>query len=103
MKIPKQLKIGGLIFQVSESEEIANQSNVWGSTHFKKQKIFLDPSETQQKKEHTLLHEILHACLWTCGIGDRLRRFDKDLEEDLVASLDSQLYQVFKDNNLFRS
>lgn len=102
MKIPKQLKIGGLIFEIKESEEIANQSNVWGSTHFKKQKIFLDPSEKQQKKEHTLFHEILHACLWSSGIGDRLRRLDKDLEEDLCASLDSQLYQVLKDNNLLK-
>ncbi len=100
MKIPKQIKIGGLLFEIKESEEIANQSNVWGSTHFKKQKIFLDPSENQQKKEHTLLHEIIHVCLWSSGIGDRLRRLDKDLEEDLCSSLDSQFYQVLKDNKL---
>jgi hypothetical protein len=102
MKIPKQLKIGGLIFKIKESQEIANQSQVWGSTHFMQQKIFISPEETQQKKEHTLLHEILHACIWTSGIGDRIRRFDKDLEEDIVNSVSNSLYQVLKDNKIIK-
>jgi len=102
MKIPKKVKISGLVFTVEESEKISNQSNVWGSTHFKKQRIFIDPSETQQKKEHTFLHEILHCCIWSCGIGNRLSRIDKDLEEDIVSSLDSVLYQILTDNKLLK-
>jgi len=100
MKIPKQLKCGGLIFQVKESQEVANASNVWGQTQFRQQKIFLETSETQQKKEETFLHEILHICLWQSGIGSRLARIDKDLEEDIVGSIDSYLYQILKDNKL---
>lgn len=100
MKIPKQLKCGGLIFGVRESQDVANAANVWGQTQFKQQKIFLEEGETQQKKEETFLHEIVHICLGQSGIVPRLQRLDKDLEEDIVGSIDSHLYQILKDNHL---
>lgn len=102
MKIPKKLKCCGLIFQVKESQEVANSANVWGQTQFKQQKIFLEKSETQQKKEETFLHEIIHICLWQSGICQRLNRIDKDLEEDIVGSIDSHIYQILKDNKMLK-
>lgn len=100
MKIPKKLKCGGLIFEVKESQEIANSSGTFGQTHFRQQKIFLEKSEKQQKKEQTFIHEIIHICLWQSGILARLNRIDKDLEEDIVSSIDNNLYQILKDNKL---
>jgi hypothetical protein len=102
MKIPKKLKVGGLIYEVKESEEVTYEGAVWGSTHFSNQKIFLEPNEKQQKKEEAFLHEIIHICLFYCGLSKRLKRLDENLEEDLVIAISNQLYQILKDNNLLR-
>ncbi len=101
MKIPKKLKIGGLWFQVVESADVANQGNAFGSMHCRQQKIFIEPSETQQKKEDTLIHEILHAIWWSVGLCERFKDNPK-IEEEIVASLGNSLYQVLKDNRLLK-
>lgn len=101
MKIPKKLKIGGFIWSVEESEKVSNEGEVFGSTHFKKQRIFIDPSETQQKKEHTLIHEILHAIWWQTGLNNRYKD-KKEMEEEIIQAVAHGLYQVLKDNSLLK-
>lgn len=65
-----------------------------------KQQIFLDPSTTRQKKEQTLLHEILHAISWQSGLVKILN--DDKLEENIINSLSFGLYQVLTDNNFLK-
>jgi len=102
MIIPPTLKIGPFIWEIKESEEVANEGNVYGSTHHSKQKIFLEPSETQQKKEQVLIHETMHVIWHQAGLG---KRYDKDhprIEEEVVHALSMGLYQVLKDNDLLK-
>ena len=102
MKIPKKLKIGGLIWSVEENKDIANESDCFGSTHYRKQKIFLEPDENQQKKEQVLLHEIAHVIFNQCGYSERMKDVQGVKEEELIKMFSCGFYQVLKDNNLLK-
>lgn len=102
MKILKSVKVGGLVYEVVESADIANEGNVWGSTHMKKQKIFLDPDEKDQKKEQTFLHEIMHAVWEGAGLNARYSKDQPKLEEEIICALSHGLFQVLKDNDLLK-
>ena len=101
MKIPKKLKIGGFIWEIKNNEEVNLEANAFGSTHFRKQKIFIDPTETQQKKEQCLIHEVFHAIWWQTGLLERYKE-TKEKEEEIIQALSNGLYQVLKDNKLLR-
>lgn len=101
MKIPKKLRIGGFVWTVEESEKVAAEGNVYGSTHHTKQRFFLEPNENLQKKEQVLLHEVLHAIWHQTGLGKRYASdAEKKMEEEIVHALSMGLYQVIKDNKL---
>lgn len=98
MKFPAKLKIGGFTWQVEENGDVSNEGNIFGSTHTRTQKIFLEPGLTKQKLEQTLLHEVMHAVWWQSGLSKM--SFDLNVEETIVHALSMGLYQVFCDNNL---
>lgn len=100
MKIPKKLKVGGLIWEIAEDNNVAEEGQCFASTHPYTQKFFIDPKISQQKKEQSLIHEILHAVWWTNGI--RSRKELSDHEEFIVDSLSQGLYQVLKDAKLLK-
>jgi len=102
MKIPKKLKIGGFIYQVIESQEVVNEGDAFGSFHSRQQKLFIDPNETQQKKEQTLLHEIFHAIFWQTGLLERMKDIKEIKEEEIIQALAMGLYQTLKDNQFLR-
>lgn len=102
MEIPQTVKIGGFVWSVEENEKVAAEGNVYGSTHHTKQRIFLEPNETPQKKEQTLLHEILHAIWHQTGLGKRFIGDQSKIEEEIVHALSMSLYQVLKDNNMLK-
>ena len=64
MKIPNKLKCGGITYDVRLDNEVTKAAGVFGQTQFQKQIMYIDGSETQQMQEETLLHEILHICLF---------------------------------------
>lgn len=100
MKIPKRIKIGGFWWAIKFSKDIAVEGQVYGSTHFPSQTIFLDPRLTPQKIEQTFIHEILHAVAWQYGVARMLDAADetKRLEEHVVAGMAFGIHQVLKDN-----
>jgi len=98
MKIPKTIKCGGVNYEVIESADISDIGDCVGATQHESQKLFLKPNQALESKEKTLLHEILHIALYQSGITSRLERLDKDLEEDIVSSIEHTLYQILKDN-----
>jgi hypothetical protein len=98
MTLPKTLKINGFDWKVEESKSVAMEGNAFGSTHFREQVIYLDPSITDQKKKQCLLHEIMHAVSWQSGLDKRIN--DDKLEEEIVTSLSFGLYQVLSDNGM---
>lgn len=98
MELPKELKIGGFQWTVEEQKDIANESSVFGSTHTQSQKIFIEPGLNIQKRDQTLLHEVMHAIWWQSGLE---RIFDdRKMEEKVVHAMAMGLYQVLKDNKL---
>lgn len=100
MIIPEKLKIGGFIWTIEESEDVSREGNAYGSTHHSTQKIYIDPKATPQKKEHTVLHEIMHALWWQSGLGERYKGDKNHTEEEVIQALAHGMYQVLKDNNL---
>ena len=100
MKIPKQIKIGGFMFNVKESKQIAIEGNGYGSTHHTTQTIYIDPDSTPQKKEQTFLHEMMHG-IWN-QVGLNKREYTHKQEEEIIDALSHGLYQVLKDNKLLK-
>lgn len=101
MQLPNTLKIGGFDWTVEKNFNVAYEGSAFGSTHTNSQKIFIDPSTTDQKNAQTLLHEVIHAVVWQSGLGRRLERLnDAKIEEEIVQSISMGLYQVLKDNKL---
>lgn len=101
MKIPKELKIGGFVWIIEDNKDIAHEGQCFGSTHSYSQKIFLDPGQKEEKKQHTVIHEAMHAIWWQSGLGVRYKN-TKDLEEEVISAVSMGLYQVLKDNNLLK-
>lgn len=101
MIIPKKLKIGGLDWEITENVDVARQGQCFGTTHSFSQKIIMDTDSTEQKKVHTLIHEIMHAIWWQHGLSERFKDQPK-LEEELVTTLSFGLHQVLKDNDLLK-
>lgn len=98
MKIPKKLKVGGQIYDVSsvKSSDEKKQHNNWGKTNHGTQKIYLDRELPQTLLEEVFLHELLHAATNHCGLNMELG----DKEEDFVNRMSTTLYMILKDNRL---
>lgn len=102
MKIPKTIKIFGLVWEIVHDANVAHQGGCFGATHNITEKIFLDPKNSQQRNEETLIHELLHAIWFASGLNSR---YDKDkgvIEEEIIEALSTGLYQVLNDNNLLQ-
>lgn len=103
MKIPKKINIGGFDWKIEKSEDVATEGNIHGTTHYKKQRFFLDPETSIQKQEQTLIHEIMHAVWWQTGLWERFKKEEtKNYEEEIIHALSMGLYQVLKDNKFLR-
>ena len=100
MKIPKKLKIAGLIWNVKKDKNVTHEGDCYGTTHHTNQNIFISTETTQQKNEETLIHEILHAVWHAYGLGED--KVLKDYDERIVRSLGTGLYQVLNDNKMLK-
>lgn len=100
MKIPKILKIAGLIWNVKQDKSVTHEGECYGTTHHNYQNIFLDPMTTKQKREETLIHEILHAVWHSYGLSQD--KAFKEYDERIVQSLAIGMYQVLNDNHMLK-
>jgi len=46
-KLPTHIIVGNLVYQIEESADICTEGSVFGSTHHKTGKIFLDPDQSE--------------------------------------------------------
>lgn len=99
MKIPKKMRIGGLEWTIKFDKDVAAQGEIFGSTHFDTQLIFIDPRAPKDKQEQTFVHELLHVINYQWGIAKRMN--DKD-EEELVNAQAFGLYAALKENGLLK-
>ena len=95
MKIPKKLKIGNLIYKISELDD--SDDTHFGKSTEREQWIRLSTQfSSEEKRVETLFHEIIHQIL------DRCSYVDESKDEKLIDCLANGLYQVLKENNLLK-
>jgi len=89
-----KIKVAGIDYEVEEVDVVIleGNTNYAGSCLYIESKIELLKDLPITKKEQTLVHEIIHACLFEAGFNEH--------DEYLVNRLGIVLYQVLKDNNL---
>jgi Zn-dependent peptidase ImmA (M78 family) len=92
MLIPKQVKIGAITYKVIVTDgwhgiEGADGENF--STIKMGNTIYINSTLTQEMKELTFLHEMMHA-------------MNSTISHEFLDSLANQLYQTLKDANLLK-
>ncbi len=100
MRIPKKLTILGHSYKVTQQSWIKDRSKkgeytVYGEHTRQKHTIKLRKDLHRKDKEHSFLHEILHA------INFRVRD-DEELSENQVTMIANRLYAVLNDNKMLR-
>lgn len=92
MKIPKKVKVGGIVYRVKEVNRI-NRIDDDGKTVGlwvpSESTIYIDKNIEEQMKERYFLHELFHAIFEHCNI---------EQAEDKVELLSTAFYMVVKDN-----
>lgn len=91
--IPTNVKVAGIDYKVEQVEEIDNNPSHMGDVVYQKSLIRIKQGMSEDKKEQTLVHEILHACYEEAGIENQ--------DEDTINRVGVILYQVLKDNKMF--
>ena len=94
MNIPSTVKIGGLLFTVKEKANEIRDNSRSGSSCGNTQQISIDKDISQQFKETTFIHEVLHQLDFVYNIG---------LEHQQIFQLEAGIYAFIKDNpNMFK-
>jgi hypothetical protein len=101
MKLPNKIKVGPFLYTIEHSSDIAAEGNCYGSTHHNSHKIFIDPKVTEVQQRQTLIHEIMHVCVFINGLTYRLEKDQKVTEEDLIREMSMTFFQVMEDNKEF--
>lgn len=89
MTIPKQVKIAGYTYNVSNDKNLSRDYNANGMSCANDLTIQIDNSLPQQNQESTLLHEIIEQINY---------RYEFGLEHNKITILETALYQVIQDN-----
>lgn len=86
--LPSELTIQGLDFSVAEVELVSRDTMADGEIDCTEQTIRIYSGLSQQKKEQTLFHELIHGCL------AQLQYTDEYEDEKLVQGLAVSLHQA---------
>lgn len=94
MNIPEKIKINWRTYSIEQGEHRTgcNGGNLYGEIAYEDNKIFLYEKLSQDEKEVTLLHEIVHGLLYFMG------KHDLKNDESFVTAFSENLYQVIRDN-----
>jgi hypothetical protein len=88
----KQLKIGGAIYTVNEVDGLMRKLSLFGNVDFSDCIIQIDANISDERKEQTLIHEMLHAVHFEAGYDP------SEQDEDLINRTANVLHQVIVDN-----
>lgn len=100
LKIPKKVKIRNTIFRVEIDPEFTRRNpNALGQTFLAGGVIKIDGILSKQMQEVTFLHEIIHAICFHSALGPL---FTPQQHEAISHELSESLYQVIKENDLFK-
>lgn len=91
---PEIIKIGGIDYRIKLVNECDEDDlNIDGKIIFPKQEIRIKKGLEKQYEESILLHEIIHGIFEFCGWVQN---------EENITRLSNALYQVLRDNALFK-
>lgn len=95
MKLPKQVKVGGLTYKVSLNDEVrlADESALGRTAHLD-QEISVTTRYHPEQIASTFFHELLHCATRHAGLS----RDWEEAEENYVARLETSLMMIFTDN-----
>jgi len=88
----KQLKVGGAIYTVHEVEGLLRKISMYGNVEFGDCVIQIDSAMTDERKEQTIIHEMLHAIHFEAGYNP------EEQDEDTINRTANVLHQVIVDN-----
>ena len=94
MVIPKEVKLLGVTYAVSEVQQIAPGSSDGGRIDHFEGTIQVVASLPAEIKQRTLLHEVTHGILAALG------QWELHGDEQFVSAFASAWYQVLRDNEL---
>ncbi|KIO60226.1 hypothetical protein B4065_0152 [Caldibacillus thermoamylovorans] len=90
--IPNKVNVAGVQYTVSEVNGLVEDYNLQGQVVYHKGTIKIDANMSEDKKEQTFVHELLHACFNEAGFQQQ--------DEETILRVANVLYQVLKDNDL---
>jgi Zn-dependent peptidase ImmA (M78 family) len=88
----KQLKIGGAIYTVNEVDGLLRKLNMYGNVDFSDCIIQIDADMSEERKEQTIIHEMMHAVHFEAGYNP------EEQDEDMINRTANVLHQVIVDN-----
>ncbi len=91
----KQINILGLDYEIREVEVVNKETLMAGEINFIEQIIRIDKTLSNDKKQITLLHEIIH------GICEQLSFEELGKDEQVVQGLAVALHQILKNGFTF--
>jgi hypothetical protein len=86
----------GVPFEVQFVKDV-DAEHSYGETEGPERRIKVKKSLPPDMLEATLLHEIIHAILYTSGVGEML---NENLEEAIVVALENGLSQLYQRKSL---
>lgn len=90
MKIPEKVKILYKTFSIEEESNLHDGGNdLYGQIHYMSEKMLINSAASDEQKEATLIHELVHGLDETFNIG---------LKEHQVELVSTALYMLIKDN-----
>ena len=103
MKIPKVVRIGYQDVKIErETATFSKQSDCYGEYEHRKNQITIQNDLSNLDEANTLLHEVLHACVYGSGLNQAEGPLKEDNAEELtVNQLTNYLMGVFRDNPWF--
>lgn len=93
----KSVEILGITYSVEEVDVVDKTELCYGQVNHFEQTIRIDKNLPTDKKEQTLLHEILHAVCENLGL------LEISENEHAIQSISAALYHMFKTQTIFSS
>ena len=107
MSYPKEIKVGSVVFHVTEDKKIwkkvckkgkVKRNLVYGRTDPIKGIIYLNPNQDEDVKRLTIWHEVYHGILAHVTSPTDWRNLGSEPDETVVQVFDSSTLLVLRDN-----
>lgn len=88
--LPNEIDVAGIIYETKEVDGLAIKHDQWGKIYYDDCLIEIDSNMTDERKQQTFTHEMLHAIFAEAGYSEH--------DEEMITRVSNVLYQVLKNN-----